>query len=209
MTQKTDPSLNFEQELWQEGFIALAGVDEVGRGCWAGPVVAGAVVLPRGLSIDTLRGVRDSKQMTELQREKMNLVIQNVAVSFGIGEASSEEIDAKGILNATKLAMQRAISALKLTPDYYLIDAVRLAGAPCKAIIHGDALVLSITAASVIAKCYRDRLMRDLSTVYPGYGFERNAGYGVPQHIQALNELGITPINRKSFRPINTLATAV
>lgn len=208
MTMKNDPTFEFENSLWQQGYSALAGIDEVGRGCLAGPVVAGAVILPARFEIETLHGVRDSKQMTEAQRERMNAVIQKVAVSVGIGEASAEEIDEKGISAATKLAMMRAVASLSPTPDYFLVDAVKLTGTPCTAIIHGDALVMSIAAASVAAKCYRDHLMRELAKLYPGYGFEKHVGYGVPKHIEALNALGITPIHRKSFRPVSDFALA-
>jgi ribonuclease HII len=126
MTTKIDPTLEFENSLWQQGYSSLARIDEVGRGCLAGPVVDGAAILPARFAIETLHGVRDSKQMTETQRERMNTIIQKVSVSVGIGEASSDEIDEKGIPAATKLAMMRAVAALSPAPDYFLVDAVKL-----------------------------------------------------------------------------------
>lgn len=201
------PSLEYEQPLWDLGFVRIAGIDEAGRGCWAGPVTAGAVILPADPKItESLEGVRDSKLMTPAERESMFGVIPKVAAAWAVGEADSTEIDRLGILNATKLAMKRAIAGLKVQPDHLLIDYVRLhdVTVPQKGIKHGDMLSLSIACASVMAKVTRDRWMStEAEELYPGYGFAAHKGYGTKQHQEALERLGPCPIHRMSFKPLS------
>lgn len=205
-SSRISPDLSFEQPLWAAGVMDIAGIDEAGRGAWAGPVAAGAVILPqRPDLLDVLSGVRDSKLMTPLQRTKWAPMIRNVASAWGVGLASSEEIDALGIMPATRLAMRRAIEALSRLPQHLLIDAVRLAqlDLPQQALIKGDARVLSIAAASVLAKTARDALMVELDACYPGYSFARHKGYGTAIHRAALERLGPCAVHRKSFAPIS------
>jgi ribonuclease HII len=199
------PTLEFEKSLWDAGLKHIAGIDEAGRGPLAGPVAAAAVILPNDPSLDvTLSGVRDSKQMTPGQREYWAGCIKTVAIQYGIGFASAEEIDRIGILPATHLAVGRALSAIQLTPDHLLLDFLTLPdyAIPQTSLIKGDARCLSIAAASVLAKTERDRLMYDLDLQYPGYGFARHKGYGTPEHLQALQRLGPCPIHRLSFHPL-------
>jgi ribonuclease HII len=203
------PDLQFEDALRESGITLIAGVDEAGRGAWAGPVTAAAVILPCDQTdlLDLLKGVRDSKLMTAHQREMWAEKIRKVAVAFSSGWASCEEIDSVGIVPATRLAMQRAVEGLGLTVGHLLIDAVRLAALdiPQTILIKGDARVLSIAAASVIAKTERDCYMRLLEEEIPGYGFAQHKGYGTAFHREALARLGISPQHRKSYAPIKTL----
>ncbi len=205
---KTEPDLIQEGLWWSQGLVRVAGVDEAGRGPWAGPVVAGAVVLPPDPAVArALAGVRDSKQLSPHQRERLFGVIKSLAVSWAAGVVSCQEIDRLGILPATRLAMRQAIDGLNAlggAPQALLVDAVRLPAIPLpqRSLIHGDALSLSIAAASIIAKVTRDQLMREMDGQYPGYGFARHKGYGTAQHAQALNELGPCPIHRRSFAPV-------
>jgi ribonuclease HII len=201
------PTLTFETPLWQAGVTHLAGVDEAGRGAWAGPVSAGAVILPADERIvQRLEGVRDSKQMTAQQRERWAAEIKAAALSWGVGFASFDEIDCLGILPATRLAMQRALEQLVPAPEHLLIDAVLLdLPLPQTSLIHGDALCLSIAAASVLAKTARDAVLRELDGLYPGYGFARHKGYGTAAHQAALAELGPCPVHRRSYAPIAAL----
>jgi len=202
------PDLSYEKKLWKAGFERVAGLDEAGRGAWAGPVAAGAVILPADVSIlKTLDGVRDSKQMTPRQRAIWAEKIKLVAHAWGVGMASNEEIDSLGILPATRLAMRRALEQLGCDPQQLLIDAVRLSEIPIpqKALIKGDVHVLSIAAASVLAKTTRDALMVELDAHYPGYGLARHKGYGTAFHRAALECLGASVIHRKSFRPVKDL----
>ena len=178
-----------------------AGVDEVGRGCLAGPVCAAAVILPPDFS---LPGLTDSKQLSLRQREAMDAEIRNRALAFAIGEASPVEIDRLNILGATFLAMHRAIEALDPAPEYLLIDGNRFRTAlpiPYETLVKGDGRVASIAAASVLAKVHRDKLMVKYSGEYPGYGWERNVGYGTTDHLKGISRLGLTPLHRRSFRP--------
>jgi ribonuclease HII len=202
------PNLSLEIPLWETGLISLAGLDEAGRGAWAGPVSAGAVVLPvdNGLC-QQLSGVRDSKQMTPSQRTVWVERIKKVAVGWGVGFASQAEIDTFGIVPATRLAMQRAIEQLKILPQHLLIDAVRLpmVKIPQTSMIKGDVHSLTIAAASVLAKTARDALMCELDDVYPDYGFARHKGYGTRFHQQALQRLGPCTIHRLSFAPLKNL----
>ena len=205
---KPSPTLEFETALWNQGFLLVAGIDEAGRGAWAGPVSAGAAILPADPGIlETLSGVRDSKLMTPAEREAMFDIIKSTAKAWAVGEADAEEIDRIGILNATKMAMKRAISGLGLEPDHLLIDYVRLHDitTPQTGIKHGDMLSLSIACASVLAKVTRDRFMRTTAAErYPQYHFEQHKGYGTKLHQEALAEYGPCPIHRRSFRPLST-----
>jgi len=204
------PTLAFEQELWDSGITRAAGLDEAGRGTWAGPVCAAAVILPpdSGL-LARLHGVRDSKQMTALARARLAGLIRAEAAGWGVGFASSEEIDSQGIIAATRLAMQRALAGCALAPQHLLIDALRLPGVNLAqtALIKGDARVLSIAAASVLAKTARDALMEELDLQFPGYGFARHKGYGTAQHSAALERLGPCSIHRFSFAPLHKYKT--
>ena len=202
---KAEPDLIHEGLWWSQGLVRVAGVDEAGRGPWAGPVVAGAVVLPPDPAVAlALAGVRDSKQLSPRQRERLFAVIQEAAVSWAPGVVPSEEIDRLGIVPATRLAMRQAVDALGAHPQALLVDAVRLPAIPLPqhSLIHGDALCLSIAAASIVAKVTRDWLMVDMDSLYPGYGFARHKGYGTPRHALALRELGPCPIHRRSFAPV-------
>ncbi len=183
---------------------AICGVDEAGRGPWAGPVVAAAVVLDRGCIPP---GLDDSKKLTPRRRAALFDAIR-AAACVGVGIASVEEIDALNILRANDLAMCRAIEALEPAPGAALIDGNRVPpGLPCRAraLVGGDGRSLSIAAASIIAKVTRDRIMAELARAHPGYGWERNMGYGTPQHRAALIRLGVTPHHRRSFRPIHNI----
>jgi ribonuclease HII len=202
---RQNPDLSFEQALWSTGVILVAGVDEAGRGAWAGPVSAGAAILPVQPDLRLrLQGVRDSKQMSPAQRAHWVIEIYRVALAWGVGFASAEEIDERGIVPATRLAMQRAIACLDPAPQHLLIDAVRLPSIalPQQSLIKGDARVLSIAAASVLAKTARDALMVELDASCPGYGLARHKGYGTALHQSALQRLGPSPLHRKSFAPI-------
>ena len=205
---KTDPTLEFEEALWKQGFFHIAGIDEAGRGCWAGPVTAGAVILPAHTEmLSVLKGARDSKMMTPAERERMYSVITEHALTWAVGEADNEEIDRVGILNATKNAMKRAIAALDPEPVHLLIDYVRLHDVtiPQTGIKHGDAVSLSIACASILAKVTRDRWMTETAArLYPEYGFDRHKGYGTKQHQAALAEYGPCPLHRLSFKPLRS-----
>ena len=197
------PSLLFERELWQNGITSVAGLDEAGRGALAGPVAVGAVILPNDPHLSrTLSGVRDSKQMTPLERESAAPRIKDVALAWGVGFASSDEIDSEGIVRATRLAAIRALESLSLIPSYLLTDfhlELPQLDISQTALVKGDALCLSIAAASVLAKTARDELMRGLDSVHPGYGLGKHKGYGTPAHRLALKRLGYSPIHRKTF----------
>jgi ribonuclease HII len=198
--------LEQERELWAAGYHWLAGLDEVGRGAWAGPVVAAAVVLPaERKDVDSvLCEVRDSKALTPRQREALLPLIYKIAAGVGVGMASSRFIDRWGIVPATRLAMAMAVRNLRLAPDYLLIDALKLPDVqlPQRALVQGDAHVLSIAAASIVAKVFRDRLMVALGSQYGNYGFAAHKGYGTPAHRAALQRLGPCPEHRMSFAPL-------
>ena len=190
----------FEQELNQKGLRFVAGLDEVGRGPLAGPVVAAAVVLPKNCGII---GLNDSKQLSAKKREELFIEIQNKAVAIGIGIADHEEIDRVNIYQASKNAMKRAIDDLAITPEHLLIDAMTLdVDIPQTSLIKGDARSISIAAASIMAKVFRDNLMKDYHDIFPHYGFDQNAGYGTKQHLAGLATRGICPIHRKTFAPV-------
>jgi len=193
--------LAIERDLWERGFELLAGVDEVGRGPLAGPVVAAAVVLPPGVAI---RGVADSKQLDARHREELAREIRSRAIAVGIGAASSREIDRYNVLRASHLAMRRALVRLGVQPHHVLVDGLPVPdlGYEHTAIVEGDARVHSVACASIIAKVTRDRLMQRLALAYPGYGWENNAGYATAEHRQALARLGPTPHHRLSFAPL-------
>ncbi len=194
----------------------IAGVDEAGRGPWAGPVVAGAVIiLDRNLDPFLLNGLDDSKKLSAKKREQLYAALLEAEtkgqLKTGIGEASAEEIDHINILQATFLAMRRAVEALGTVPDYALVDGNQMPRpfvCPVKTVVKGDARSYSIAAASIMAKVYRDRLMCRLAEEFPYYGFEKNAGYGTALHIAGLREHGITPQHRKSYRPIQEIILA-
>lgn len=182
----------------------VAGIDEAGRGPWCGPVVAGAVILERGsLPSELLDGLDDSKKLKPGMREDMFAALKAHA-RVGVGCAEAQEIDEINILQATLLAMRRAFDRLGIVPDLALIDGNRAPDLPCSArpVIKGDSKSLSIAAASIVAKVTRDRIMAELAETHPGYGWERNAGYGTAEHQEALNRLGVTEHHRKSFKPI-------
>ena len=192
------------------GADRVAGVDEAGRGPWAGPVVAAAVILDRdALGRDLAIGLDDSKKVPAARRETLFAALQSSA-RIGVGRAEVADIDSMNILGATLLAMSRAVDALAAVPDLALIDGNQLphVSCPVRAVIGGDGLSLSIAAASIVAKVTRDRLMAALALAHPGYGWERNKGYGTAEHRAALETLGVTPYHRQSFRPIRKIMGA-
>ena len=209
---QTKPDCSVERLLWQQGYLQVAGVDEVGRGPLAGPVIAAAVVFSPTFEDSVLPGLNDSKKLSSLVRERLSPRIQEFAQGVGIGIASNDEIDGLGIADATKTAMIRAIRQLGSHIDYLLVDAIPLStgGLPCRAIIHGDALCSSIAAASIVAKVARDGIMRKMDVLYPGYSFSQHKGYPTKIHIAALEKLGPSPIHRRSFAPVrHVLASAI
>ncbi len=187
-----------EQALAARGFSAVCGIDEAGRGPLAGPVVAAAVILPVGIQ---LPGVNDSKKITEKKREQLFDFVKENAIAWGIGQASETEIDEINILQATFAAMRRAADALQIPADFALVDGNRLPplDIPAEYVIGGDGCVLSIAAASILAKVTRDRYMREMALQYPEYGFEKHKGYGTKAHYAAIAAHGICPLHRKTF----------
>jgi ribonuclease HII len=202
-----EPTDLFETEARRCGYRLVAGLDEAGRGPLAGPVVAAAVVLPRRC---LLAGLNDSKQLTEAERERLYDEILQRALGVGVGRASEREIDAMNILEATRLAMGRAIQALPAVPDYLLLDALELPAIhlPQRAVIKGDTLSVSIAAASIVAKVTRDRLMGEYHRQYPQYNFQAHKGYGTAEHLRMLAAHGPCAIHRRSFRPVGEAVTA-
>lgn len=188
----------YEKEAYSKGCRCVAGIDEAGRGPLAGPVVAACVMLPEKCFIE---GLDDSKKLTPAQRDKLYDIIVKKAVSIGIGIVDEKCIDKINILNATKLAMEKAVGRMAAKPDMLLIDAMELKGVDiCQAaIIKGDTLSISIAAASIIAKVTRDRLIIEADNKYPAYGFKRHKGYGTAEHINAIKKFGVCPIHRISF----------
>ena len=202
------PTVEEEMALLKQGYCFIAGLDEAGRGCLAGPVVAAAVILP--LEEDCLSifvGVRDSKQLLPHARESLYQVIMQHAVAVAVGFGSVALIDERNILQATKYAMRAAIAQLSTAPQALLLDALMLSdiSLPQRSIIKGDASCLSIAAASIVAKVTRDRLMVQLHELYPAYGFAQHKGYGTEAHLAALHEHGACPIHRRSFAPVRDL----
>jgi len=200
------PSLEYEFRLAAEGADLIAGIDEAGRGCWAGPVVAAAVILKPEVyaNPNLLAGINDSKQLSATQRDSAFERVQACALGIGVGIIPAYLIDAFGIVPATKMAMSSAIFSLPMLPKALLIDAVKLKELPFRqeSIIRGDSTSLSIAAASIIAKVTRDRLMQSASRAYPDYGFEQHKGYGTAQHQTALNRFGPCEIHRFTFQPV-------
>jgi ribonuclease HII len=196
------PDLSFEMALWDQGVRVVAGIDEAGRGALAGPVAAGAVILPvdPGLTA-SLSGVRDSKQMSPAEREKWAGRIRQVAAGYAVGFASNLEIDHLGILPATRLAIERSLAGLSLQPEHLLLDYLALPEVtlPQTSLVKGDARSLSIAAASILAKTSRDALMCQIEEQYPGYGFTAHKGYGTLAHRCRLARLGPSPVHRLSF----------
>jgi ribonuclease HII len=197
-----------EQALRYRGFRSIAGVDEVGRGALFGPVVAAAVILPQRMSALARAGLKDSKQLTREQREKLDRRIRKCALAFSVAEVDAETIDRVNIYQASRIAMLAAVQGLALAPDHLLIDAMRI-DHPCAQtrLFYGDALSLSIAAASVVAKVHRDRLMRELDELHPGYGLASHKGYGTPEHRRSLRELGPCALHRRTFAPVRALIT--
>ena len=203
---KVKPDLARELKLVSTGHRFIAGIDEAGRGALAGPVVAAAVVLPLD-RLDLARAlseVRDSKQLTPAARQRCSEEVQEIALSVGIGEASAKEVDDLGLLPATRAAMRRAVQALDPQPSCLLIDHMRIPELDIaqEPVTRGDQSVLSIAAASLVAKVWRDRLMAELAERYDGYGFERHKGYGTERHRQALARLGPCAEHRHSYAPV-------
>ncbi len=193
--------LEYEREFWGRGLL-VAGVDEAGRGPLAGPVVAAAVVLPEGVLVE---GADDSKRLGAADREELYEAILSSARSVGVGAASAREIDRRNILRATTEAMRRALDRLDTAPGHVVVDGlpVKWLGREHEAVVDGDALVHSIGCASIVAKVVRDRLMCRLAGRYPGYGWERNVGYGTAEHRAAIEEIGLTPHHRVTFTGLN------
>jgi len=199
-----NPDLTYETNLWPY-YPHIAGLDEAGRGALAGPVAVGAVILPPNetLLTQSLAGVRDSKQMTPLERESLAPRIKEVVLTWSVGFASAEEIDSQGIVLATRLAALRALHGLSLAPHYLLTDfrlELPQLDISQTALVKGDALCLSIAAASVLAKTARDQLMCELDLYYQGYGLGKHKGYGTQAHRSAMKRLGVSPIHRRSFQ---------
>ena len=198
--------LRHEKELYQQGYQAIAGIDEVGRGPLAGPVVTACVILPKNCKIKYLN---DSKKIPKKHHEEIYQEILARALGIGIGIVDNNVIDQINIYDATKVGMLQAINRLKgvvTKPDYLLIDAMHLeTSIPQQSLIKGDANSLSIAAASIVSKVTRDRMMADYANDYPGYAFEKNVGYGTKEHLEGIKKYGITPIHRKTFEPIKSM----
>jgi len=192
----------YAKQAYEAGYQFVASVDEVGRGSLAGPVVAAACILDKSKSLP--RGLNDSKQLTKLQREEIAAKLHKRCIAFAFGQVEADEIDEINILEASKKAMLLAVHALEPAADFLLIDALNLKQNPLPqiGIIRGDALSASIAAASVLAKAYRDELMRQYNARYPDYGFSHNVGYGTPEHLEALGKFGHCPLHRKSFHGV-------
>ena len=199
--QSKEDLLKYEKELYAKGFTLIAGTDEVGRGPLVGPVVAAAVILPKNYQLE---GLTDSKKLTEKKRDKFYDIIMKEAISVGVGVVDAKTIDEINILEASRLAMKMAIMDLKVKPEYVLSDAMKLNNIdiPYTDIIHGDALSLSIAAASVIAKVTRDRMMYELDLQYPLYGFAKHKGYPTKLHLENLRKYGVLDNYRFSYKPV-------
>ncbi|HFI0696067.1 TPA: ribonuclease HII [Streptococcus suis] len=200
---RLEAMLSYEKALYENGVELIAGIDEVGRGPLAGPVVAAVVILPKGCKI---RYLNDSKKIPKSKHESIYQEVMERAVAVGVGVKDAAVIDQVNIYEATKLAMLEALGKLNQEPEHLLIDAMKLdTSIPQTSIIKGDANSLSIAAASIVAKVTRDRMMADYDKEFSGYGFAKNAGYGTAEHLEGLNKLGITPIHRKTFEPIKSM----
>ena len=201
--ERLEGMLAYEKECYARGTELIAGVDEVGRGPLAGPVVAAAVILPKGSKIP---GLNDSKKIPKSKHKEIYEAVLKEAIAIGIGVKDNQVIDQVNIYEATKLAMMEAIGQLDPQPQHLLIDAMKLdLSIPQTSIIKGDANSLSIAAASIVAKVTRDQMMEDLDQLYPGYNFAQNAGYGTANHLAGLHKLGVTPIHRRSFEPVKSM----
>ena len=196
--------LRVERELWRSGVVRVAGVDEVGVGPLAGPVVAAAVILPHTVKV---RGVDDSKTLTAARREDLAAKIRACALGIGLGIVDVPDIDRLNIYHAALEAMRRAVVALPIAPQHVVVDARRIPdlAMPQTPLIDGDARSYCVAAASIVAKVARDSLMRDLDRLYPEYGFVENMGYGTPQHLAAIDRCGPSPVHRRSFSPVRQL----
>ena len=207
------PDLQIELELHQAGYRNIAGIDEAGRGAWAGPVVAAAVILPieRKDLLSTLQGVNDSKRLSPNQRSKWAVDIKNLATAIGVGQSSQSEVDSLGLIAATRTAMMRAIKSLPVQPTHVVIDYISLPtlDIPQHSFPYGDARVLSIAAASIIAKVTRDEVMVAVDSRFPEYGFARNKGYGTQEHQVALDRYGPCRFHRFSYSPVAASAMFV
>ena len=201
--ERLEAMLAYEKECYARGMELIAGVDEVGRGPLAGPVVAAAVILPKGCKIP---GLNDSKKIPKSKHKEIYEAVLQNAIAIGIGVKDNQVIDRVNIYEATKLAMMEAIGQLEPQPQHLLIDAMRL-DLPISqtSIIKGDANSLSIAAASIVAKVTRDQMMEEFDCEYPGYDFTQNAGYGTANHLAGLHKLGVTPIHRRSFEPVKSM----
>jgi ribonuclease HII len=197
------PTFDEEKALWSKGCRLIAGIDEVGRGALAGPVAAGAVILPSEIDAEWLGEVRDSKLITPLMRERLSIKIWEAALCVGIGLVPPPVIDTIGILNATRLAMKKAIESLRYCPESILIDYLVLPDVtlPQKGVAEGDTRCISIACASIVAKVARDHIMVKFDRIYPGYNFADNKGYCTEEHVERLEKLGPSPIHRLSFHP--------
>ena len=202
---RLEAMLSYEKELYKQGLTLIAGVDEVGRGPLAGPVVAAAVILPQNCKI---QGLNDSKKIPKKKHLEIFQAVQDQALSIGIGIMDNHVIDKVNIYEATKLAMKEAVSQLEPQPEHLLIDAMKLELPISQtSIIKGDANSLSIAAASIVAKVARDKIMANYDQEFPGYDFGQNAGYGTAKHLEGIDKHGITPIHRTSFEPIKTIVS--
>ncbi|HFU3730042.1 TPA: ribonuclease HII [Streptococcus suis] len=200
---RLEAMLSYEKALYENGVELIAGIDEVGRGPLAGPVVAAAVILPKGCKI---RYLNDSKKIPKSKHEAIYQEVMERALAVGVGVKDAAVIDQVNIYEATKLAMLEALGKLNQEPEHLLIDAMKLdTPLPQTSIIKGDANSLSIAAASIVAKVTRDKMMADYDKEFAGYGFAKNAGYGTAEHLEGLSKLGITPIHRKTFEPIKSM----
>ena len=201
--ERLEGMLAYEKELYTQGIDLIAGVDEVGRGPLAGPVVAAAVILPKACKIP---GLNDSKKIPKSKHKEIYEAVLQNAIAIGIGVKDNHVIDQVNIYEATKLAMMEAIGQLEPQPQHLLIDAMKLdLPIPQTSIIKGDANSLSIAAASIVAKVTRDQMMEEFDCEYPGYDFTQNAGYGTANHLAGLHKLGVTPIHRRSFEPVKSM----
>ena len=212
ITIPPEPDFSFEEQLWRSGIKHIAGIDEAGRGALAGPVAAAAIIFPAEPSLSNkLNGVRDSKQMSASERNTWAQRLPGIALAWAVGFADAEEIDTLGIVPATRLAIRRALSQLSTLPDHLLVDYLNLPGEtiPQTSLIKGDARSLSIAAASILAKTSRDGLCHEMELNYPGYGFARHKGYGTQFHLNALRQLGPSPVHRRSFKPVLTSLVTV
>lgn len=198
------PNRRKENKLKREGYKYIAGIDEAGRGAWAGPLVAAAVIMPEKTRII---GLKDSKQLDPRQREKLFLKITNQAIAWSVGLVSETVIDQKGLTYANLLAMEQAVKRLRPKPNYLLIDAfdLRNINLPKEAIVYGDQKIYSIAAASIIAKVFRDNLLKRFHQIFPYYNFQQHKGYGTKEHYQLICQHGLCTLHRKSYRPFNDL----